>query len=240
MNETNLVQHPINKAIHPDDKMYGVMKKNNNEKGYFISGERNISVFWDLVSKYNPVLSEGKKVMDYGCGHGRMARHMHNFFQPSRLVVADVLADGVAFCAREFDATPFVISNDNPISNLNETVDVIIAVSVFSHLPMASFETNLRGLSKVLSKDGLLMFTTNGEKWREKHNVTLNDGFYFKATRRRPNGGFSPTDLPVEEYGSASVSTDFVESLFKRVDLQLVDHIPHGHVGMQDIYVARH
>jgi len=241
MHKANLAQHAVNETVHPADKMFGVMKKNGNEKGYFISGKKNTGVFWRLVKKFSPSLIEGKKILDYGCGHGRMTRHMRNFFQPMAIVAADVLSDGVDFCAKEFDTFPFVISNENPISKLNETVDVIIAVSVFSHLPRASFEANMGGLSTVLSKDGLLMFTANGEQWRENHKITLDGGFYFSnLAARAPKNEFKASDLPLHEYGQTCVSVDFVEALLKRVDLRLVDHIPQGHVGKQDIYVACH
>ena len=241
MNKEMLEQLPVNKAIHPGDKMFGVMKKNNNEKGYYVSGKKNTAVFWSLVKKFSPSLIEGKKVMDYGCGHGRMTRHMRNFFQPTALVAADVLPDGVDFCAKEFDTVPFVISNENPISQMDETIDIIIAVSVFSHLPRASFEANMGGLSKVLSKDGLLMFTANGEQWRKTHKITLDSGFYFSNFAARiPKNKFKASDLPLQEYGQTCVSVNFVKALLQRVDLRLVDHIPQGHVGKQDIYIACH
>lgn len=33
---------------------------------------------------------------------------------------------------------------------------------------------------------------------------------------------------------------DFVRSLLNRMDLTIIDHVPRGHVGRQDIYVAKH
>lgn len=241
MNQTFSNSGQVNETIHPGDKMYNHMKKKGKERGYILSGYNNTKVFWNLVNQQNPSLVKDKRVMDYGCGHGRMTRHMQNFFKPSILVGADVLEDGVAFCAKEFGTVPFVISKDTPISRLNETIDVIIAVSVFSHLPLKAFEDNLSSLDKVLSQDGVLMFTANGQHWKQKHGIELDNGFYFgNLSQRSSDSKFNTSNLPLQEYGQTCVSVGFVEETLKRANMRLVEHIPEGHAKSQDIYIARH
>ena len=228
----------VNEKIHPDDHMYKVMVGNNNAAGYIPSGRRNTMVFRNLVKEHNPSLLRDVRLLDYGCGHGRMTRHMPSAFSPSVLVAADVLEGGVRFCAEELGTVPFVISNDNPISNYDGKFDVIISVSVFTHLPMPLFKTTLAALSEVLDNEGLLLFTANGDAFLKRKNVELTDGFYFGNINPRKAGGASK--LPLEEYGQTCVSPEFMDKLFQETGLQLVKHIPEGHVGYQDIYVVKH
>lgn len=175
--------------------------------------------------------------MDYGSGHGRLTRHLKNTFSPSKLVAADVWDSAVRFYADELDVIPFIISKENPISNFDDKFDIIISISVFSHLPRASFESNLSSLVKVLDSDGLLMFTTHGQWFVDRFKVELTDGYYYglvPGQKLNPNANA----LPKEEYSTMFVSENFVKEKIQKVGLKLLKFIPQGHVGRQDLYVV--
>jgi len=226
----------VNSTIHPEDKMFRFIRVRVT-KMYINSGRKNTLVFRKLIAKFNSSLLSGKKVLDYGCGHGRMTRHMKNCFAPSILVAADVLESGVNFCAEEFSAIPFLISKNNSISKFHSKFDIIISVSVFSHLPLDLFESNMFELSRSLDKNGLLLFTANGEYFIKKYNLILKDGFYFGHLD--PNLNLKK-NYSLSEYGQTCVSFSFVESLLKRLNLQIINYIPQGHVERQDIFVVGH
>jgi len=150
--------------IHPQDEMIIPVRKNKKpDTAYFEAGIRTVKIFREIANKLNPSLIKGPKVLDYGCAHGRIARHIPFMLEPSSFVVADVWDEGVKFCVEEFDAQPFVISNDNMISKLGVKFDLIFCVSVFTHLPPHRFESNLQALRDSLSERGLIFMTINGE-----------------------------------------------------------------------------
>ena len=108
------------------------------EERYFKGGQRHLEVFLESIKRHKPSLLKNKKVLDYGCGHGRITRYIHKSLFPLELSVADVWDSAVTFCAKEFNAKPIFISKDNKITS--SKFDVIISYSVFSHLNPELFE----------------------------------------------------------------------------------------------------
>ena len=150
----------INKKIHPDDEMMRFVKnKGRSNQVYFQNGRIDAEFFVDAIKRNKPSLLKNKRILEFGCGHGRITRHLPILLSPSQLVVSDVWDSAINFCANEFNAVPFLISDENQISNLKIKFDVILTYSVFSHLPPHSFEYNLNQLRTVLGNKGLLLFS---------------------------------------------------------------------------------
>jgi len=77
--------------IHPDDEMMSFAKKIHGEKNsYFKNGRVDSEFFVDAIKRHKPLLLKSKKVLDFGCGHGRITRYLPGLLNPSKLVVSDV------------------------------------------------------------------------------------------------------------------------------------------------------
>jgi len=235
------IDQSINQTIHPDDDMLNTIKITTNGKEgierYLISGKKNAEVFKGIIGRLRPSLLKGKRILDYGCGHGRVTRFLPTLFSPSKLVAADVWDSGVEFCSKELGTTPFLISKKNPISKFDDQFDIIIGISIFSHLPPKSFDVNMSELASVLAKDGLLLFTTHGDWYKNKFNLKLHDGYRF-GTPTEQKAEPNANKLPNDEYGFMVVSDSFVQDILKRSGLRVIERIPQGHVGRQDLYVV--
>ena len=196
--------------------------------------KKNALTFKDGISRHKPSLLLGKKILDYGCGHGRICRYIPKLFFPSKLVVSDVWDGAVNFCAEEFKATPFLITDEKSLSTYNEKFDVIFAYSVFTHLPPSSFNFYISDISKCLEDDGIFLFTTKGEFNAKRSNVTLEDGFKF-VVKDIPNE--TKGRLSGDEYGIMYVAPKYVEKILKSVGMKILEHKPHS-MTAQDLYIA--
>ncbi|HUS48988.1 MAG TPA: class I SAM-dependent methyltransferase [Candidatus Paceibacterota bacterium] len=234
-----MTTEPVNMTVHQDDEMMKFIKqKKLPESHYFKMGEQHSKTFIESIKKSNPTFLSGKRVLDYGCGHGRITRHLKTFLHPSKLVVADVWDSAVNFCSKEFKATAFLISDENKISNYNEKFDLIISYSVFSHLPPNLFELTLSELKNILDSEGLLLFTTKGDFHIKRLGLSLENGYHYGSLGKNPN--HTEGRLSEKDYSMMIVNKFFVENMLDKVGLELLEHIQDPEkLSSQEMYVVR-
>lgn len=234
----NDLANQVNTTIHPSDEMMAVMRKSNmGEAAYIQSGKNNTNVFYSIIERYKPELLRGKSILDHGCGFGRMTRHFRNSFEASKVVAADVTANMVEFCEKNLDVVPLLISDDSAISRSGHKFDIIISVSVFSHLPPEKFLNTMRDLRASLEPGGILIFTIAGEFVAKTKGVSIGDeGYRYGRVGRSKNE--TQGRLSEKEYSSMFVKPWYVAKVLADSDLTLLEYKRQGHVGVQDVFVV--
>jgi SAM-dependent methyltransferase len=110
----------------------------------------------------------GKRVLDFGCGSGRVLRHFADEAHDAELWGCDIHADSVRWL-QESLSPPFRFQLNGalpPLDQPDDSFDLVIALSVFTHLP-DSWAQWLCELHRVLKPGGLLLATFHGEGlWR--------------------------------------------------------------------------
>jgi hypothetical protein len=109
------------------------------------SGARTLSEAFDFyravkqaASRYDQGLGENSTVLDFGCGWGRIIRLFLREIPAERLHGVDVDAELVALCRERVRYGHYtVIAPVPPLAVAPDTVDLVYAYSVFSHLPEA-------------------------------------------------------------------------------------------------------
>ena len=112
----------VSKEVHPDDGMLQ-MKTAQHVAHYFACGR-------DAVSKIAGILTTAQvgtpsSVLDFGCGHGRVARYIRAAFPDSRMFVSDIKRGAVDYCRDAFSATPVYSAPDFDAVKLPEPVSLI-------------------------------------------------------------------------------------------------------------------
>jgi SAM-dependent methyltransferase len=110
-----------------------------------------------------------RRVLDYGCGHGRVARHLRTFFPSAEMWFADVRADGADFCATEFAGTGIVLPTEFSKQLLPTEIDLAWAGSIFTHIDFERAKILFSTLFDALSPGGLLVITTHGRSKLTEH-----------------------------------------------------------------------
>ena len=104
---------------------------------------------------------EGRRVLDFGCGSGRTLRHLLPEAENCTLLACDVHRESVEWVARHLPVEAFECGAEPPLALEDGTVDLVLAVSVFTHLS-ESWARWLSELGRVLAADGLLLATVHG------------------------------------------------------------------------------
>jgi SAM-dependent methyltransferase len=183
------------------------------------------------------------RVLDFGCGHGRVTRHLARRMTPGHLDVCDLDPGAVRFCATRFDARPVAGSTDLDQLDL-ATYDAIWMGSVLTHLDAPTSQRLLERLVGSLATGGALVFSTHGA-YAESHLDAFGadpaqhateiracldrDGFAYRAYPHQPDAG----------YGLAWHRPAAVRVLVRSLGLQVVDYAPNGWGERQDVWTTR-
>jgi cyclopropane fatty-acyl-phospholipid synthase-like methyltransferase len=118
---------------------------------------------YDAIAANVP-LGEAADILDFGCGCGRVLRYWEG--HRGAVVGSDRDAGAVDWCA---DNLPFAQVERNelapPLDRAEESVDLVYALSVFTHLT-AELQTAWRDeLRRILRPGGRLLLTTHGRSY---------------------------------------------------------------------------
>lgn len=129
---------------------------------------------------------DGKRVLDFGCGAGRVLRHFQAEAGKAEFHGCDIHAPSIDYMRANYPIfTTFVNGEQPPLEVGSDVFDLVYAVSVFTHLPH-SWEAWLLEMRRVLKPGGLLVATF------------LNKAAYentLKAPFDRDRAGFMPEFL---------------------------------------------
>lgn len=168
-----------------------------------------------------------RDLLDFGCGCGRIARHMPG----AHMTGIDIDAPSIAWCAKHLPGEWRVIAPDPPTELTGNAFDLVYAVSVFTHLDEARQRAWIAELHRLLRDGGLLVVTTLGPElvWSRPDLDTA-------QRQRLASHGF------VFAPGAASFNED--SSFQSRPYLErdwpgftLLEHTTHGLASYQDLSV---
>jgi hypothetical protein len=130
-------------------------------KGLDVYQEKGISaaelILESLIA--SPV-EEIKRVLDFGSGYGRVARHLRCLFPKAELSFCD--PEGAEFCSNRFNGTTIPPSASFCQLSLPQHYDLIWVGSVFTHLNWEDMSGLFSKLLSSTSNDGVLIASFSG------------------------------------------------------------------------------
>lgn len=149
-------------------KLFGMPDVNTQMSTVGRSGEvvlRSIYEFYlfqkELLYTHGNGIEMDSRILDFGCGWGRIIRFFRKDFNPKCSFGADVQQRLLDIASRDVPDCNFVkIDNHPPIKFPTNEFDLIYAYSVFSHIPENMALAWVREFSRILKPGGLLCVTT--------------------------------------------------------------------------------
>lgn len=154
----------VNMNIHQDDVMY---KMAQEPWHYEYVGMSGAEVVFTALSAAPTLRVES--ILDFGCGHGRVARYLRALFPGARMTFAEVDKSCVEFCAVQFSGTAIVTPKDFNHLELPGKYDLIWLGSVFTHMDYARMKVLFAKLFAVLNPNGILVGTFRGDKMYQSY-----------------------------------------------------------------------
>lgn len=154
-------------VVLPPDYLIYESFQINYQKYYFDSRE---TALW-LKGHFEKYISlDGKNILDWGCGPGRVIRHLPavignncNFFG------TDYNRDSIEWCKNNLKKITFSVNPLKAELPYSENfMDVIYGISVFTHLSEQMHHNWYNELFRVLKPGGILLITTQGNNFKVK------------------------------------------------------------------------
>ncbi len=193
----------------------------------------SVSFVRTMISGYCDVTGRrprGARILDFGCGWGRLLRLMPYLADPDHIAGVDPMSRAIALC-RDHGILGHLAQSD-PLPRAlpvhGATFDLIYSYSVFTHLSLRAMDACLAALREVVADAGLLVLTVRPiEYWtaaekrgdagapglRDQH---LQTGFAFRPHNLPPVDG----DLT---YGDSSLDIAWFGSRYAQWELRGID-----------------
>jgi SAM-dependent methyltransferase len=144
---------------------------------YYDSGKIIVDYMLKNLEKNQIRIAASTRVLDFGCGCGRLLRHLY-FSKKPECSGTDYNERLIRWCADNLPFAKFTVNRlEPPLPYRGGHFDLIYAQSVFTHL---SEELQLKWLAefhRILKTDGLLYVTTHGRQFIHKLNEVERDVF---------------------------------------------------------------
>jgi 2-polyprenyl-3-methyl-5-hydroxy-6-metoxy-1,4-benzoquinol methylase len=130
-------------------------------------GTQLASLIMTCVGKYKPVKT-AHRILDWGCGCGRVTREMMKFVPPATLTGCDIDTEAIAWNKTHIPGPTFDhIDPYPPTAYSTHAFDLIYGISVMTHLDEQSQLSWLEELSRIASAGGIVALSVIGENLRK-------------------------------------------------------------------------
>jgi GT2 family glycosyltransferase/SAM-dependent methyltransferase/glycosyltransferase involved in cell wall biosynthesis len=137
------------------------------------SGYEHVDQLAEILGRAGYDLQQFRDIYDFGCGCGRLTRALRDRVPEARLTATDIDEEAIAWLAGKM---PGVTARVNPwlppLPFADGAFDLVIAFSVFTHLPEDYQDAWLAELQRVTRPGAVLVVTVHGEShWRRTWDV---------------------------------------------------------------------
>ncbi|WP_431166575.1 class I SAM-dependent methyltransferase [Tenacibaculum halocynthiae] len=177
------------------------------------------------------------KVLDWGCGTGRILRHMPKFIKSSIFWGSDYNLKYIKWCSKNLSNINVVKNNLIPPLNFKANFfDFIYSISIFTHLSEEKHHLWIKELNRVSKKGAILFITTHGNAYKNKLSkkeiINFNQGKLIEHSYKVEGNRLFATYHPPIFFNNLCTSNNF--KVLKHIERGIINNKP-----TQDIWILR-
>jgi SAM-dependent methyltransferase len=216
--------------IPPGHLLFFVSGTFHNVDEVLLDGKLNLQKMQEILKKNGAGLETFDAILDFGCGCGRILRHMPRL-TAAKLFGCDYNAKLVDWCRNNLSFATFKQNHiHEKLEYPDHSFDFIYAWSVFTHLTEHQNKFWIDELRRVLRLGGYLYFTTHGRAFEASIPNAMREQFH--AGKFVAKG----EDMPGKNYCASFHPERFVREELTR-GLTIIDFVE-GRPG-QDAYLMQ-
>jgi SAM-dependent methyltransferase len=247
-----LIRQWASRVVEPRERAYarkmGLAALPPAELRFRVAGETDVESFVRVarrcsedveaaLQRIGRSLESFENLLDFGCGCGRCLLQLAGRAGLPKCYGTDVDTEAIAWCQRNLSFGEFAANEPTPpLPFPSEMFDLILAVSVFTHLDEDNQARWLEELKRVARPGAVLLCTVHGAHiWRnlpgDFREEVERDGFLFVSSAywKGTFPDWYQTSYQTEQYVRRTFGARF----------QVVDYLPRGLVDHQDMVILR-
>jgi ubiquinone/menaquinone biosynthesis C-methylase UbiE len=175
-------------------------------------------------------------VLDWGCGTGRVIRHIPDLKKDAICYGADIDCSTIQWCRKSIESVYFDCIENQTLPYPSNYFHLVYGISVLTHIPHTATQYWLNELNRILQPNGIAIVSTHGSQYFDQLNK-------HEKRKLQTEGAFSNS---FKQEGNRSKTTYHEASHFKKI---LENHFTlvqfwDGHqfpqkMGGQDCWIIR-
>lgn len=151
--------------------------------------------FWRDLGFISDYIEDGDKIMDFGCGNGRLLEILND--KKVEYVGIDVSQKLIDLAKSRFPERKFVkVSSQHMLPFSDNFFNKIISIAVFHHFPEEHAEKTAKELYRITKPDGTVIITV-WNLWQSKFKkYILDPGMLYKKILGKTELGFKDIYIP--------------------------------------------
>lgn len=205
-----------------------------DESSFLAVGKRCTDDIENALLKQGYNLADFSRILDFGCGSGRILRWLLPNVSKAELTGTDPDKDAVDWCSKNArGANFFVGSQKPPLKRASGSFDLILAISIFTHFDIDMQKLWMAELTRLLCPNGILIASFHGTgliSGTEHPEGNLED-FHFND-----DGSWARFFPDYDQFGTAFHSRRYIENSLPD-KLSLLGYFEKGLNDHQDLGV---
>ncbi|MFH0944833.1 MAG: class I SAM-dependent methyltransferase [Planctomycetota bacterium] len=229
---------PKEQVFPPSDVMIRATGSDNHEF-YRATGIKACNDFRRYLRGHID-LAAVRNLMEWGCGAGRLSRHLIDRFKGARFFGTDIDKEAVQWAAANLKGEFIPCGLSPPLDYQDGQFDLVVSLSVFTHLTKRFQDLWLAEIRRVLEPGGVFLATTHGAfagRWTfhqpGEFEEVFKTGFY---------DGLEDTNLGKvaggDYYRSTFQTYEYTREYWSKT-FEILDYIEGGMNNLQDVYILR-
>ena len=189
----------------------------------------------------NRGLSDFVDILDWGCGCGRVTRNFYRL-PKAQVVGIDVDEDNVSWCRDHLEFGKYQVAPLYPPTDLaDQSFDLLIGISVFTHLRRQAQQDWLAELWRLARPGAIVLVSTCGEASAARSDWGREHWRHWKKTGMQV-GETSPNAEPIigdeDYYVTTFLTEDYIRRNWSRT-FEIIDFVPAYISNHQDLVIMR-
>lgn len=202
---------------------------------YLGNGKKLCDLLLSHINNRRPI-GDFNKILDWGCGCGRVSRHLLCHIPAEKFHGCDIDAEAISWMDKNFHQSSFTVVNPYPPTPFQDNFfDLIYGISVFTHLDEELQFRWLKELKRICSPDGIVAVSVHGgtPKKRPEMEAMLRDKGFADM---KGNKTFLFNQLEDKDYyRETKHSKEYIFREWARY-FQVIEFIDRG-LGRQDLVI---